>query len=497
MSERRAVNEIPVEYQPVPNQLGEPPASSTSCCRRSCNCNFAARDERKACCCGHGYMIPVFVLFVLVLIVLLLPWETFHRGENANSPAPVESPSPCQLELVETLPVGLNYSYGPGDYNYPRLRSTSEAWQHLLGRARTTLDIAAPHWTLRGLNVSDGSTQLGETLFQRLLANGDAGRPKLQLRIVLNRSQESVWHADARILSNYGAAEVLGIDFLHSRLWLVDGEHFYLGSANMDWRSLSQRKEMGVLATNCPHLARDLAKIFKAYWYLGSNEVPDDWPWAYHTHINQKRPLLLHVNRNFTMSVFVASSPPAFSAAGRTHELDAILGAIDKASEFICLSLMDYTPLLRHNGKMQYWHSVDTALRSAALERGVAVKLLISWWKYSDPSEDHFLRSLQALNKMRDEVDIQIRRFVVPTTDELENISGGRVSGASFLVTDEVAFIGTASWSGEHFSYSAGLGLLMHDVDFSNNSLRTDLLAIFYRDWFSPFALTLKPNLRI
>lgn len=27
---------------------------------------------------------------------------------------------------------------------------------------------------------------------------------------------------------------------VHTKLWVVDQKHFYLGSANMDWRSLSQ-----------------------------------------------------------------------------------------------------------------------------------------------------------------------------------------------------------------------------------------------------------------
>ena len=45
-----------------------------------------------------------------------------------------------------------------------------------------------------------------------------------------------------------GAAEVRSVNFtrllsagvLHTKLWLVDGRHFYIGSANMDWRSLTQ-----------------------------------------------------------------------------------------------------------------------------------------------------------------------------------------------------------------------------------------------------------------
>lgn len=42
-------------------------------------------------------------------------------------------------------------------------------------------------------------------------------------------------------------AEVRGVDLqsvtggiLHTKLWVVDKKHVYLGSANMDWRSLTQ-----------------------------------------------------------------------------------------------------------------------------------------------------------------------------------------------------------------------------------------------------------------
>lgn len=44
-------------------------------------------------------------------------------------------------------------------------------------------------------------------------------------------------------------AEVTEVDLqvvtggiVHTKLWVVDQKHFYLGSANMDWRSLSQVK---------------------------------------------------------------------------------------------------------------------------------------------------------------------------------------------------------------------------------------------------------------
>lgn len=57
-------------------------------------------------------------------------------------------------------------------------------------------------------------------------------------------------------------AKLLGSGVLHTKLWVIDRKHFYLGSANMDWRALTQIKELGVVGFNCPCVAEDLGKIF-------------------------------------------------------------------------------------------------------------------------------------------------------------------------------------------------------------------------------------------
>lgn len=50
----------------------------------------------------------------------------------------------------------------------------------------------------------------------------------------------------------FSGAEVREVDLkavtggiVHTKLWVVDQKHFYVGSANMDWRSLSQVKHRG------------------------------------------------------------------------------------------------------------------------------------------------------------------------------------------------------------------------------------------------------------
>ena len=53
---------------------------------------------------------------------------------------------------------------------------------------------------------------------------------------------------DTSELKELGLAQVRSLDFdrligagiLHTKLWVVDSKHLFVGSANMDWRSLTQ-----------------------------------------------------------------------------------------------------------------------------------------------------------------------------------------------------------------------------------------------------------------
>ena len=70
----------------------------------------------------------------------------------------------------------------------------------------------------------------------------------VSLRIVQIPPNEEYPNLDSQALRDMGVASVqdlditklLGSGILHTKMWVVDGKHFYLGSANMDWRSLTQ-----------------------------------------------------------------------------------------------------------------------------------------------------------------------------------------------------------------------------------------------------------------
>ncbi|XP_073824358.1 5'-3' exonuclease PLD3-like [Musca autumnalis] len=407
----------------------------------------------------------------------------------------------CQLQLVESIPEHLNFSK-----NSPRFLSTYDSWKLLLNSTESVLNIGSFYWTLLGSDViNDPSAGQGEDIFNSLMKLGTAG--KVNIRIAQSAPSDMEPDYDTQVLQKNGATQVRSLNFtrllgggvLHTKFWISDHRHLYLGSANMDWRSLTQVKEMGVLALNCPILATDLEKIFEEYWLLSTNSstIPTQWPSEYSTKFNFQHPMHFSINNKYKQLAFLSSSPPPLTASGRVDDIAAIVRIISSAKEFVNIAVMDYIPMLIYSQNKTYWPIIDDALRSAAIDRKIKIKLLISWWKHSNPAEDYFLRSLQVLSEALPHVDIQIKRFIVPSDENEAKIPFGRVNHNKYMVTDNVAYIGTSNWSGDYFTNTAGVGLVLQDDPSEVNSISTirkDLLSVFERDWNSKYAVDFKIN---
>ncbi|XP_014480692.1 PREDICTED: phospholipase D3-like [Dinoponera quadriceps] len=393
--------------------------------------------------------------------------------------------------------------------NAPRHETIHDSWMDLIGMAQETIEIASLYWTMRREDVFPDDTAKeknrylpqGEQVFQSLL---EAGRDRqITLKIAQNIPSRLSPNIDTQILAKKANAQVRSLNFaallgggvLHTKLWLIDRTHVYVGSANMDWRSLSHVKELGLVALNCSCLANDYAKIFDVYWKLGQDgKVPSTWPDSLSTKINIDNPM------NFTYmdnkyKLFIASSPPPFSPRGRSNDLDAILHCIAKAERFIYISVMDYFPLTIYTAQVKYWPIIDDALRAAAIERKIDVRLLISWWKHSRPSETYFLKSLQDLTSSYPKVKVEVRRFIVPTNPRWDKIPFSRVNHNKYMVTDVAAYIGTSNWSGDYFINTAGIGTVFENVGHqTKDGIRQQLEDIFHRDWYSDYSFPLNAS---
>lgn len=92
------------------------------------------------------------------------------------------------------------------------------------------------------------------------------------------------------------------------------------------------------------------------------------------------------------------------------------------------------------------------------------------------------------------------RRFICPATEDQAKIPFSRANHNKYMVTDNVAYIGTSNLSADYFINTAGVGLVMEedsqfDQNETSNSIRRDLASVFERDWNSHFSVELqKPN---
>ncbi|TRY88702.1 hypothetical protein DNTS_006272 [Danionella cerebrum] len=395
-----------------------------------------------------------------LMLQLELHWlESFWMPEDICT-------SDCRLTLVESIPEGLSFPSGS-----PQLPSISETWTDLLSKANSSVHIAAFYFTLRDSDM--GLTEPSSILsIQPPQAAGTKRR-----------------------------AEVRGVDLqsitggiLHTKLWVVDKKHMYLGSANMDWRSLSQVKEVGVAVEDCSCLAHDALRIFGVYWEIGAQKngsLPPFWPARFSALSSSEYPLDVKFN-GVPARVYLSSSPPPLSSFGRSDDLSTILSVISDAQLFVYVSVMDYLPLSQFTDPIRFWPAIDSALREAACTRGVEVKLLVSCWSHSSGAMFVFLQSLAVLNKPPLSCHIQIRVFEVPSTQEQQRIPFARVNHAKYMVTDRVVYIGTSNWSENYFTQTAGVGLVVNQTGSSmapgHQTAQSQLQNIFQRDWGSEYA---------
>ncbi|MEQ2242963.1 hypothetical protein ILYODFUR_002205 [Ilyodon furcidens] len=462
------------------NQLVDAEGRRQESCRRAQLCLIALA-------CVACVLLAAMTLYN----ILTLPTSSYHHHPASITSClqeKVESCSdPCKIVLVESIPEGLEFNSSTTN------PSIFQAWINLMSEARSSVDIASFYWTLTNedTGTQEPTASQGEEVLKRLAELSG----KLHVRIAVD-TQEGKPQADLKLLNDSGAdvrtvnMRALTSGVLHTKFWVIDKKHIYIGSANMDWRSLTQVKELGAVVYNCSCLASDLEKIFEAYWFVAETEsIPSPWPSSFSTLYNKDTPLQLPLNST-PSSVYLSSSPPSFCAEGRTQDLQSILSVMEDAEKFIYIAVMNYLPTTEFSHPKRYWADIDTQLRRSAYEKKVHVRLLISCWQHSPPVMLPFLKSLASVHDFRNKLDIQVRLFVVPADPSQKEIPFARVNHNKYMVTDKVAYIGTSNWSGDYFLSTAGSALIVNQTGSGspNPTVQSQLKAVFERDWHSAYS---------
>ncbi|GAB1285765.1 Inactive phospholipase D5 [Apodemus speciosus] len=303
---------------------------------------------------------------------------------------------------------------------------------------------------------------------------------------------------------------------LQSSFWIVDKQHVYIGSAGLDWRSLGQvipMKELGVIFYNCSCLVLDLQRIFALYSSLKfKSRVPQTWSKRLYGVYDNEKKLQLQLNETKSQA-FVSNSPKLFCPKNRSFDIDAIYSVIDDAKQYVYIAVTDYLPISSTSTKRTYWPDLDGKIREALVLRSVKVRLLISFWKETDPLTFNFISSLKAICteiancslKVHSEMNqlvvdmlykfFDLERENACATKEQKNQTFPKLNRNKYMVTDGAAYIGNFDWVGNDFTQNAGTGLVINQADVrGNRSIIKQLKDVFERDWYSPYAKSIQPT---
>jgi phospholipase D3/4 len=439
---------------------------------------------------------------------------------------------------------------------------TEDVLVNLVTAAEKRIDLMAMYWSLLTDSEAPSCSDLE---LDRLVALGaehgrrlfgaleDAARRGVQIRVLQSPGfrdgrQESDLLA-AQFPTSFQVRQVdmtawYGSGIMHQKLWLFDEKNLYLGSANMDWRSLSQVKELGLVVEDHCALAADLGRYFEVWWHfagLAPEPLKGVWdpsvgiarsvpPWSslrpeversrspldragWGALSSRETPISLTLEGN-QGEIFMTGSPPELCVGGRTCDLDALLETVRDAERRISVSVMTYSAVSRYRDPSEegenadgdppttgiWWPVLNDALLRAVITGGAEVRLLVSEWTHTHLAAVDALKVLQLAADAalrRDDTTgtdnsggrLEIKLFRVPGWDQTEAGPGrlypghSRVNHPKFVVTDRRLHLSTSNMTWSYFSQSAGCSL---------NTDQPDLVAkaqeIFDRDWSSAFA---------
>ena len=455
--------------------------------------------------------------------------------------------------LVESIPKGLEDLRGT-----PGVQYTEDVLVRLTDAAKSSIDLTAMYWALLADPHSDDEKGFdaekldamgavyGRALYEALRA---AARRGVNIRILQSPGfsdspQESetlraefpdrISIHSVKMGDWYGGGGIM-----HQKIWIFDARHIYLGSANMDWKSIAQVKEMGVVVADCPELAADTARYFEGWFAFATltpvsaavfdpaaridRRVP---PWSdlvpqgqrapspldhpkFATAYNRGAPLRLNLDGQ-DGGVFLTGCPNEVRGNGRTRDEEGLVYTIDDARRSISVSVMDFAPVGLYarqsagpeiggkgsipNDTPVWWPSLFDALLSAVLTRKVYVRLLVSKWAHTSGLIAPFLRALQTAadagraDRYMSAGQLEIKQFIVPGWDSTNGPARKypghtRVNHTKYIVTDRRINIGTSNMTWDYFASTAG-----SSFNADHPALVHTLQAVFDRDWASSYA---------
>lgn len=377
-------------------------------------------------------------------------------GNSVHAAAPL-------WELVFNAPA--ETSLGASD-----LRPAEAVWQSLFDHAREQIDIAAFY-----VSGNNGS-RLNQTL-DHLRKAGERG---VKIRILME--EKGIGMSTPETLAMLKAIPNLTFRLMpfgqltggiqHAKYLLVDRKQAWVGSQNMDWRSLEHIHETGLLISQTK-VVEQAQSLFDHDWQLQSRLAAGEAVKADN-----------FISPPFTdrPGIQLVASPRAWNPSGIVDSELALTSLLGAAKRQVNIMVMDYTPLAYGQGPVrQYYPVIDNAVRTAAAH-GAQVNLMVADWNLHPPALS-YLKSLALLP------NISVRYVHIPEASS-GPIPYARVLHSKVMTLDGThSWVGTSNWSGGYLDNSRNLEVVVNDI-----SLTGRLDNLFNQLWQSDYAHELDPE---
>ncbi|CAO2820399.1 unnamed protein product [Amaranthus hypochondriacus] len=450
------------------------------------------------------------------LVVISISIGVFLFALSSPSSASIMREEECKAWLVQSIPTDMPHlSLVPG------VLSTVDVFRWLAGNSTTKLDIMAQYWQLvagsdnplsgdYGYSKEEMESFGAEDGSSVYKAIEDAADRNVKLRLLqhsgvypdftkeisnLTKGRENVENVTLLLGKWWGSGIV------HAKVWISDDRDVYIGSANNDWKSLTQVKEVGIYIADCPKIAKKVEVYYNNLWRLGflNASAYTTRTWDQQWQINRTVPCWSH----FVVSKERCKSPLLHEYINVKH-----VAGYPLLSDPYMFNLPIETPGCSNSSTTQRSSSyLSFAPPEVVFSKKATVKLLVARWAHMIDNTDQYLKSLLYTNVLCHSSTynhcsgkVEIKYYEVPGYNSTGPafINGTRtgnlypaytrVNHGKYAVSDVRAHIGTSNLVWDYFYATAGVSFGTY-----NPAIVSQLQQIFDADWNSPYALPVQP----
>ncbi|XP_057958909.1 uncharacterized protein LOC131151646 [Malania oleifera] len=517
--------------------------------------------QSKLLACSEGKKMelpPISCISILLLGVISLSF-TSHAVASDH----------CKAWLVQSIPTDM-----PLLSRVPGVLSTADVFRWLAGNSSQSLDIIAQYWQLKAHPDDPRSGDYGYSRskmqkfgaqegFDVHKAITDAADRNVSVRLLQHSgvypdyAKEPSEIASRR--TNVKSVTLLlskwwGSGIVHAKIWLSDFRHVYIGSANNDWKSLTQVKEVGIYLVDCPIVAKAVAVYYDNLWKLASLNVTaytravwdQQWQisrkvpcWSHFVHLKERcRSPLPHFMKiphvtgypelsdpaMFQMPIetpgqncstlqplasYLSFAPPELLFGKYQSDEQAWVDTIKSVGSgaTVRISTMDWLGQSQYTKKTVYWPSMSSAVSEVIFSKHATVKILVAYWAHFINNTDQYLKSLLYSNVLcssskynKCSGKVEIKYYKVPGFDLTgPAIHKGRRTGNIFPGYTRVNH---GKYAVSDVRAHIGTSNLIWDYFYTtagvgfgtyNPAIVAQLQEIFDADWNSPYAVPVEP----